>query len=399
MFKGNKKYFYTFLGLFILIVVFQYFLPQPINWRRSYMRNDKAPFGCTAIYNLLNGVYSENVSVNNETFYNLKEKLDSTSSVLLINGSFNFNKSDINSLFQILDNGANVFIAGNEFNGALADTFHLKTQYDFFNYGFNVDSLMDKPGEKIRLTAKDHSKELYEYSQIASVASFASFDTSRFRILAITQKQNACLILGKVGKGKLYLMTAPDAFGSYFIVNHKNKELTYTLLSLLKNKHFIWDEYYKTFNEKNVSFLKFIFESDALYAAYLLLIFTMIVYMITEGRRRQRPIPVTEPFTNSTLEFVNVISHVYFNSSNHQSIAMERIKYFYETVRKKFNVDTAQINDIFINEICELSGIEHKLVNQLFTYCEKIKTSTEISEYDLIELNRQITNFNKNSLR
>jgi len=171
------------------------------------------------------------------------------------------------------------------------------------------------------------------------------------------------------------------------------------MLSLLKNKELVWDEYYKTCNEKKSSFLKFILESDALYSAYLLLIFSIIIYMIFEGRRRQRPIPVLEPVNNSTLEFVNVISHVYYNSRNHQTIAAEKIKYFYETIRKKFNLNTNEINDIFMHEISELSGVQLKLVDQLFAYCEKIKKSSEITEYDLIELNRQITNFNKNSLR
>jgi hypothetical protein len=194
-------------------------------------------------------------------------------------------------------------------------------------------------------------------------------------------------------------MSFPDVFGNYFVANHPNRHLAYTLLSLLKNKNLVWDEYYKSTKVNNDSFLKFIIENDSLYAAYLLLFFSLLIYMITEGRRRQRPIPVVEPVSNSTLEFVNVISHVYFNAKNHQSIAIEKIKYFYEEVRKKFNVHTGQINESFISEISELSGIEHKLVKQLFVYCEKIKAASEITEYDLIELNRQISNFNKNSLR
>ena len=121
--------------------------------------------------------------------------------------------------------------------------------------------------------------------------------------------------------------------------------------------------------------------------------------MIFEGRRRQRAIPVLQAPTNSTLEFINVISHVYYNSKNHQSIASEKIKFFYETVRRKFHVNTNVINDEFLNEVSALSGVEKKLVKQLFTYCEKLKQPVEINENELVELNRQIHNFNKNSLR
>ena len=121
--------------------------------------------------------------------------------------------------------------------------------------------------------------------------------------------------------------------------------------------------------------------------------------MIFEGRRRQRAIPVVAPPVNSTLEFVNVVSHVYYNSKNHQSIAAEKIRYFYETIRKRFHVNTNQINEEFFSAVTELSGVEKKLVKQLFIYCEKLKQPQEINENELVELNRQIHNFNKNSLR
>ncbi len=388
-----------FVGLFILIVGIQYLLPKPVNWSRTYLSKDKAPFGCYAIYNLLDNVYSTKTTFNNQTFYNLKDKLDSSASLLLINDNFNFNKSDLKSLYEILENGNNVFISANNFEGAFADSLHLSTIFNFIDYSKPIDSLIDKPGETIKLNAKNYQSKKFNYSLIANSSYFSTFDSTRFSVLATQEKNKVCLIKTKVGKGNLYLSTTPDVFGNYFIVNDKNRELVYCLLSLLKNKTLVWDEYYKTYNVTNYSIIKFILESDALYTAYLLLFFTLVIYMITEGRRRQRAIPTIEPLNNSTLEFVDVISHVYFNSKNHQSIAAERIKYFYENIRKKFNINTNEINDSFIEEISELSGIENKLVKQLFNYCEKIKKLNEISEYDLIELNRQITNFNKNSLR
>ncbi|MGZ4098065.1 MAG: DUF4350 domain-containing protein [Bacteroidia bacterium] len=399
MFKGNKKYLYIFLGLFGLIILAQYLLPKPVNWNRTYLAKDKAPFGCYAIHELLDGVYAKKSSLNNQTFYNLKDKLDDSASVLLINDNFNFNKSDVRSLLQLLENGNTILLAAGNFQGSFADTFHIRTHNDFSYYFTTIDSLINKPGENIRLLARNHSRNKYTYSQAASIASFRNFDSTRFRVLATTQNNEACLIKGQIGKGTLYLLSVPDVFANTFIVKHANRELAYTVLTLLKNKELVWDEYYKTYNVSNYSMLKFILESDALYTAYLLLFFTLILYMIFEGRRRQRAIPVLEPVTNSTLEFVNVISHVYFNNKSHQSIAVERIKFFYESVRKKFHVNTNDISEEFIEEITVLSGIERKFVKQLFSYCEKIRQAHEISEYDLIELNRQITNFNKNSLR
>lgn len=363
------------------------------------MSKDKTPFGCYAIYNLLGKTYSEETEVNSQTFYNLKSKLTGASSILLINDGFNFSKTDLASLFEILEAGNTVFLAANEFGGPLADTLHINTELTSFTHFTTIDSLMKSPGESITLTAKNHTKENFQYTKAAWVSSFSSFDTTKFTVLARVKKDKACLLRANYGQGKLYLMSVPDVFGNYFIVNNKNRQLVYAMLSLLNNNNLIWDEYYKTYNVQNTSPLKFIFESDALYAAYSLLFFTIVLYMITEGRRRQKAIPIIEPVNNTTLEFVNVISHVYFNGHNHQSIAAEKIKYFYETVRKKFNVSTNEINEELMKVISELSGIEYKTVKQLFTYCEKVKTAPQIGEFELIELNRQISNFNKNSLR
>ena len=374
-------------------------MPKQTNWSRTYLNKNKSPFGCFAIYNLMQNVYSNTFKTNNQTLYNLNELQNKKASLVIVNDNINFNKNDIRSLFEFLNKGNTVFIAVNSFKGALADTFHLRTDLDYADYFVSIDSLIKKDGVKIKLSAANYKKQTFAYSRIATTAYFQSFDTTRFNVLASMGKDKACLISTYIGNGKLYLMTMPDVFGNYFIVNNPNRQLAYAMLSIIKNDVLIWDEYYKTYNITSYSFIKFILESDALYTAYLLIVFILILYMIFEGRRRQRAIPVVLPPVNSTLQFVNVVSHVYYNSRNHQSIAAEKIRFFYENVRRKFHVNTNQINEEFLNEITELSGIEKKLIKQLFVYCEKLKQPGEITENELVELNRQIHNFNKNSLR
>ncbi|MBK9285798.1 MAG: hypothetical protein IPM51_15995 [Sphingobacteriaceae bacterium] len=398
MFKDHKKYLYAFIGIFIVIIGTQYLLPKPVNWNRTYLGKDKSPFGGFAIKHLLKGVYANQVEENKQTFYNLNNKVSDSTSILLINDKIELNKNDYQNLIQILEKGATVFIAANEYFGVLADSMHLKTSYVSFNFHENFDSLLMKNGDEIQLL-QTNANTKYIYPQVAWVSYFENFDSTSFRVEAVTKNNLACLLKKSVGKGNLYLFSTPDVFSNYFIVNHANRFLTYSLLSRIKTKKIIWDEYYKTYNVSNYSFLKFILDHDSLYTAYLVLIFTIFIYMLTEGRRRQRAIPVIEPVKNTTLEFIDVISHVYFNSQQHHNIAQEKIRYFYEHIRHKFNVNTAALHEKTYHEISELSGIEFKKITQLFNYCEKLIASTDVSELELIELNRQIINFNKNSLR
>ena len=399
MFKGNKKFIYIFLALFAMIVAVQYMLPKPTDWSRNYLAKSKSPFGCYAIYNLLDDTYAATTTNNTQTLYNLNAKGQQNTSLLIINNKIDFNASDMKSLYSFLQRGNTVFIAAGNFNGALADSLHLRTEVAAWHYYSEIDSLISKTGETISFTAKNISAEAYPYPQLALSSHFTSFDTTKFRVMAYYGDKRACLIKGSVNKGTLYLMSIPDAFGNYFIANHKNRRAAYTMLSCLKNENLVWDEYYKTFNITNYSAIKFILDSDALYTAYLLMIIVIVFYMIFEGRRRQRAVPLLVKPANSTLEFVNVISHVYYSSKNHHHITSEKIKYFYEMVRKKFGMDTGNIDEAFISEVSELSGVPGKTVKQLFAYTEKIRQSADVTDLELAELNRQIHNFNKNSLR
>lgn len=397
--KENRKFIITFMVLMTVVIGVQYFLPRPTDLSRNYQMKNKSPFGCYAIYNLLDGVYSSDVKVNNQTIYNLNKANTKPTSLLLINDKVDFNLNDTKFLMEFLRRGNTVMLAAGDFYGNFNDSMHLRTRQVYYNFGASIDSLFTKPGTNIHFLNKNSLGKKFSYPQLAIPNYFSNFDSTRFSIVAAVDNDKACLIKTKVGAGTLYLMSIPDVFGNYFVAGHQNREVAYACLSLIKNDLLLWDEYYKTFNVTNYSPIKFILENDALYTAYLLAIFTIVAYMIIEGRRRQRAMAIITPPENSTLAFINVVGHVYYNSKNHRSIAVEKIKYFYETLRRKFNVNTLEINDHLYDELSLLSGIERDKIRQLFAFCRKINDSADITEYELLELNRQIDNFNKNSLR
>lgn len=399
MFKGNRKYIWLFAAVFLIVMAGQYLIPKPIDWRRTYQHKDKIPFGSYAIFNLLDSTFFKTVSVNKQTLYNLDNTNPVNSTLFIADTRITFNSSDLKALFSFLNKGNDVFIATCDFEGKLADTFKVETQMRFYPWFELPDSLLSKDGMRLKLLAGNARTNVYTYNKVSFDYEFRNFDTTRFSVLSVNEDNQPVLIKGKVGKGHLYLMSVPDVFGNFYIVDHPNRLYAYSILSLMEHPNLIWDEYYKTYNVKKDSFLKFILSSDALYAAWMLLLFTLILYMLFEGRRRQRPIPEITPVSNTTLEFVNVISHVYFNSKNHKHIAEERIRYFYEDVRRRFTVPTHTIDDSFFLLLHQLSGVAYADVKQLFSYCERLKKFADLNEPELLELNRLITNFNKNSLR
>ena len=75
------------------------------------------------------------------------------------------------------------------------------------------------------------------------------------------------------------------------------------------------------------------------------------------------------------------------------------LKYFYFYVRRKFHVNTNEIDEAFYNTIHRLSGIDSEAVRKLFVYCENLKHAPALTENDLLELNNRINNFKQKSTR
>ena len=401
MFKGNRKYYIVLTLIFIAVIVLQYLQPKPINWARTYLKKDKIPFGCYAIFNLLENNYAKKITTNKQTLYNLNaEMTESNQTLIIIDDNIAFSKLDVNSLFSFLKKGNTVLISASDFSKPLKDTFSLAFQYNWETKSTNLDSLLTKRAFEVKYTQpKNNILKSYVYPTAASESYFAKFDTTRFKVSSVNKRNQAILLEASIGKGKLLLSSIPDVFGNLFIVNNNNRFYVYTLLSKVKNPTIIWDENYKVYSHQEKGIFDFIFSNDALYMGYCIAIGSLLFFMIFEIKRKQRAIPIVNPLQNSTLEFVDVISHVYFNSKNHKYIAEEKIAYFYFDIRKKFSVNTNAINDQFYNTVHQLSGVDLDAVKNLFSYCENLKLAPSLNEQDLLELNTRIINFKQKSIR
>lgn len=401
MFKGNRKYYLIFICVFAGVVLFQYLQPTPINWNKTYLRKDKIAFGSYAIYELLENTYAEELSLNRQTLYSLNNKNTAThQSLLMIDGELELKDLDTKTLFDFVSRGNKAMLCANSFGGTLRDTFKLSTTDTWFNNFGNIDSMLHKPAFELRFVKPQTGMpKSFSYPQGAVESTFRSYDHKLFGVVAVNKRNEPVLLRAQIGKGELLLATCPDVFSNLFVVDHQGRTYAYALLSMLHNHTLIWDEHYKAFNVNRGSLLQFIFNSDALYMAYGILVIGLLVFMVFELKRRQRAIVVIRPPENSTLAFVDVISNVYFNSKNHLHIAREKINYFYFEVRQKYGVNTHQIDHTFIIRVSRLSGLSEEAVQNLFLYCERLKQEPALSEYDLLELNNRINTFKQKSIR
>lgn len=399
MFKKNKKYIIVLVIVFTAIVYVQMNAPKPVKWNKTYKSKDKIPFGCKVMYDLLDkSAFDGRLEIEKENVFKTLEKVTAQknqSSSIFINDNLAFDKVETKLLLNYVGKGNKVLLAASNINGLLADTLKLKTNMEFSYFipakADSVFSVVYHQGEK--------DQKVFAYREGVTPVYFTSFDTLKTSVIAADLKKNPIYISVKWGKGEFYVLSVPDIFCNYNIVNKPSRQFAYTVMSYLNAPVVRWDEYYKTYNDHISSNLQFIFNNDSLYAAYGLTLLSILFFMIFNLKRKQRAIPVIIPPSNSTIDFVNVIGSVYYNSKNHKIIAEEKIAAFLEYIRSKFQVNTRLFDDVLLSRVTALSGMNREEVQGIFTLIDKIQFSASIDEQTLIQLNTEIEKFHEKNKR
>ncbi|HXB39459.1 MAG TPA: DUF4350 domain-containing protein [Bacteroidia bacterium] len=404
MLKGNNKYYLLLLLMFALLVAVEYNAPKPVNWQRTYSKNDKIPFGCNAFYRLLDeDIYKGKLSKQKQTPFNvLVGSDDKKTAYIFINSNISFSKLDCRYLMEYVQAGNDVFMAaGSFYNNPVADTFRINSTKGNYDYYIEDTTAVYRlnfccPGLK--------NKKNYVYKKGFEASYFDSFDTSKITVLATattndTMKPLPVFLRAPMGEGNFYFLSVPDVFANYFVVNDSARFFAYKSLSYLDADNIMWDEYFKGSGVESGSPLQFIFGNDSLYAAYMLTLISLIVFMIFAMKRKQRSIALVEPLPNATLQFVEVVGSVYYNTKNHKIIAEEKINSFYEFLRSKFLVNSRRADEETMLRISKLSTIPLEDVKKLFVHIGMVWRQGSITEKELIDLNSSIENFYKHNKR
>lgn len=415
MFKGNKKYIFVLTICFTALILLQLMIPTPINWNQTFMKKDKIPFGTSALFEVLPNIFpGQEISTETVPLYNaLNKKNFSTplekknSNYIIINSAFKPDKLDSRELLTFINEGNTVFIAANYFSGQFADTLKIKTDNYYgitdvikndsvqLNQLYNAYDTTDinfvNPGLK--------RKTNYIYSKGIENTYFTSFDTSKAVVLGKNINNRINFVHIKWGKGEIILSAVPEVFTNYLFVNEQNYDYAYKSLSYLPNQKVIWDEYYKAGNIKQESELRVIFSNPALLTAYYLLMGSLLLFIVIGIKRKQRIIPVIEPLRNTTLDFVDIVGTLYYQTGDHKNIAEKKIIYFLEYIRTAFQIKTNLYDDAFINRISNLSGIDRQKIHDLFYYFADITVKESITQQELLKLNRMIETFHKENKR
>ncbi|RPG28367.1 MAG: DUF4350 domain-containing protein [Muricauda sp. TMED12] len=400
---SKKGWIYIVIGVLTLAAIFvmEYNKPKKNNWFPSYVSHHKIPYGTYVLNDLMEKYFPNKIQQIQKPPFEFLTRTDSIKGTyFFVNESVAFEEAELNTLLDWVDQGNMLFVASRSFEKKLLDTLHLEQQ-NIYNDG-TLEPLFyfELVNPKINHKRVEFTKDYY-------TTSFDQLDTLHTTVLGqvyspsdstdtITKHVNS--IKQAFGKGEIVLTSFPKAFTNYFILKDNNLEYTAGLLSYLdRNGQIYMDNFHKSGKSFYTSPMYLFLNTKEFKWAYYLILIGALIYIIFEGKRKQRAIPVVTPLKNQTLAFTRTIADMYFEKGELPLITKHKIDYFLEYIRSKLHASTQNLEDeAFLRNLAMRSNTDLKEVKALMDLISKLKAKQFVTETELKNLNQKIQAFKAN---
>lgn len=380
-----------------LILLMQYNKPKKINWFPSFVAQHKIPYGSLVANEILTSNFKnqlEQVYETPFTFINQNKELEGT--YLLINDKVDLGETELNILLEWAAKGNTLFIASESFEYKLLDTLNLEQTSLYNSSDINPNFQHQLVNPKLKSTKVSFDKDYYTmvFDKIDTLKTvvLGEVHTKLDSLEIIDKKVN--VIKQSFGHGTIILSTFPKAFTNYFILKDENKSYTAGLLSYLKptDKIFV-DNHHKSGKSFYTSPMYIFLNTKELKWAYYMALIGCLIYVIFEGKRKQRPIAVIKPLKNQTLAFTRTIADMYYETGQQKEITKHQIANFLDYLRTNFYLKTNEIDELFYTSLASRSYHSIEEVKSLFKYIRYIESQTVLINSQLQTLSKKIETF------
>ncbi len=398
----------------ILLIMAGIFQPRNINWTPTFSADDKIPFGNFILYQQLSALFPKSaVAVSDKPFYNFDNEHQAVRcGFIVVNNQTNADALDIKSMVGFVRRGGSIFIATNDIPRALEDSLGIRlvTNVNYSKllrqdtgelYHLNFKNPLLKTDTGYAFAREYVGYQIVDADSVKKEKGAESDSLSPHQnhpphiILGVDENEKANFVKVPLGIGSFYIHSFPFAFTNYQLLKSNNSQYVAGCLSYLNDGAIFWDEYYKPNKFRAATTpLRFILSTPAYKWAYYLVIFSLLAYVFVFARRRQRIIPVIEPFKNLSLEFARTIGTLYYQQKDHKDLAEKKMVYFLEKVRNNFLLPTNLTNESFQQKLAFKSNVAIDTIKEIFDiYYNQIRENRTVNEATLIAFNSALENF------
>lgn len=358
---------------------------RKVDWEQTYDANSKQPYGLYIFGEQLKHFFSKKVDRISYTPYEYLRRNQQKGNYNYIFTTKGIDEVSLKKVLSDVQAGSQALFL-NEDQG-LMDTLKIETDYDY------VSKI------NLQLNSTSYNKPIYLHIEkvFVKVSYFTQLDKERDKVLGYVffsedTKKKINFVEVPYGKGKFFLHLGPPiAFTNYFL--KENQEVRFyaaTVLSYLpEDRPTVWFVP-PTQGEDTLSF---IMSQPQLRAAWHLMLLGFVLYLLFKGKRQQRIIPVIEKPKNTTIEFAQSISSLYYQERDATDMVRKKITYFLDQVRQRYYLDTQQINEDFATKLANKSGKDKDLVQQIVGTIIHFEQTQQAQEETLTQLDKWIDEF------
>ena len=393
MSKTFKITFAVFLLLVALLTYLEATEPEPVNWTPSYMPVDKIPLGSYVFFHSWKDNDQADIQEVNLPPYEFLLKEHEKGTYFFLNQNIYFDDDELNDLLDWVGRGNDLFLSAQVISSNLLDTLHLERKT--YVPGSDLQSIphLNFVNPKLK------SDSAFAFKNDFEAAYFSKIDTANTEVLGSVsfdpkKKEKVNFIKMKFGEGEIILHITPQAFGNYFLLTNENYRYAEKALAYInKDGKVYWDNYYKAGKSFYTSPLYIFLKNRALKWAYYFVIFGSLLFIIFEGKRRQRPIPVVKPLRNQSYDYAQSIADLYLEQNRYKELALKKIALFLEYVRMKYRISTENIDNEFYRDLASRSGNSLPDTEALFSRFQELQEQKNISQKEFQALSEAINTY------
>ncbi len=373
--------------------------------RITLRAKDKIPYGAFIAFESLKRFFpgaSVKISKQEPGYWDSISNDDPAQAVVIVAPYFNPDEQEMKKLLGFIENGNDVFISTMDISYDATqmmkcDVNSAEGMMYYFEQTEGSDLL------SVSLARPPFTgKTTYTYPGKRYDFYFYRTDTATATILGYDKSNNPNFIHLKAGKGNLYIHLAPLTFSNYFLLHKNNISYYENLLSVISpaTTRIIWDEYFiskRQRRQEKPSWLNAFLKHRALKWALLTALITLILYVLSEMRRKQRIIPVVAKPKNDSLDFVKTIGRLYHDKGDHINLGRKMSAYFLEHVRSRYKLATSALDDEFIKSLQGKTGIGEEEIREIVLFINNIDAMGEMSDKQLAVFHKKLELFYRNA--
>jgi hypothetical protein len=400
-----KKYLPYTLGALAVIVLLLLLVgaagtrKRILNERITLKQADKIPYGFFAARNLLPSLFKEAQVMSDKRPPGGWDSISAsgTNQAVFLVGDLHANESELGELSAFAERGNHVFLICRTLS------FDARRFFGFDHDDVSADEDQDGVSrDSLQLTLagpRFDDTNTYVYPGRKFSNSFDSLYLEKMVVLGRNGNGSANFLQMKIGKGYIYLHTAPLAFSNYFILHKDNVHYFEQAVSVVPAgvRKVLWNEYYLFKKvkpkEKEPNILSVLFRYEAFRWAFLTALVTLLLLLLSEMRRKQRIIPIVQRPKNESLDFVRTIGRLYYGQKDHNDLALKMAAGFLDHVRTRYKLSTENLDEGFIQALHHKSGYPHAGIARLVQYIGVAGTDTPIAEKELSHFYQSLEGF------